>query len=162
MKNNLYTVSKVTVYFMILSVILVYTVLIPEIIREETFEGTSDFIFLYSFLIWSWIVSIPVFVALHQILKLIGHISDNTAFSNQSVKILQNIKICTFIFNLFVLIGTLTLTVYGRSVGEDVTPFITLSFIIVFITSTIATFVAVLQKLLQDAINIKNENDFIV
>ncbi len=46
--------------------------------------------------------------------------------------------------------------------GEDITGFISLGFMLTFASLVIAVFVTVLQRLLQEAINIKSENDLIV
>jgi hypothetical protein len=45
---------------------------------------------------------------------------------------------------------------------EDVTFMVTIGFVFTFVSSVIAVFVAVLQKLLSDAVALKSENDLIV
>lgn len=46
--------------------------------------------------------------------------------------------------------------------GEDITGFISLGLMLTFASMVIAVFAAVLQRLLQEAIDIKSENDLIV
>ncbi len=162
MNKIITNISRATVYFMGLSVFIVCALLLPEIAREEVVENVENTKLVFPFLIGAWILATPVLIALYQTLKLIKYIERNEAFSSKSVQVLQNIKTCTFIFNILVVLGAVIVLPYGRSVGEDMTAFITLGFIVTFVSSTVAVFISVLQKLLQDAILIKSENDQII
>ena len=63
-----------------------------------------------------------------------------------------------------IVIGAITVIIVARAADprEDVAHIVTIGFIFTFASSIVATFAAVLKRLLQDAINIKSENDLIV
>jgi hypothetical protein len=163
MKNGLTFITRGVIYLMAFAVIVVCLILLPELAREEA-VGKANPPQAFPFLIAAWALSIPIFIALKQTLKLLGYIDTNKAFSKLSVKALQNIKTCAIVFNILIIAGAITVIISARSIdpGEDITPVVTLGFIFTFTSSVIATFIAVLQRLLQDAIDIKSENDLTV
>jgi hypothetical protein len=103
--------------------------------------------------------SVPFYVALYQAFNLLRYIDVNTAFSELSVKALKNIKCCAItICGLYVL----GLPLF-RFIAKKVDPPIGLiGLIIIFASLVIAVFAAILQRLLQEAINIKSENDLTI
>src|SRR5690349_19306737 len=64
-------------------------------------------IYLDPLIIYSYIGSIPFFVALYQAVKLLGHIDGNKVFSQPSVDAVKNIRNCAFIFGGFIVAGLL-------------------------------------------------------
>ena len=163
MKQGLTSITRGIIYLMGFALITVCAILLPELAREES-VGRVTPPSPYPFLIGAWILSTPIFVALHQTLKLLSHVDGNKAFSNHSVKTLQNIKFCSIVFSAMIIVGVVTVVLVTRSVNptEDVTPIVTLGFVFTFVSSAAATFIAVLQKLLKVAIDIKSENDLTV
>src|SRR5690606_22897877 len=115
---------------------------------------------LYSFVIGMFLSVIPYFIALFQALKLLNYIDRNEAFSNLSVKALQKIKYCAIsisIIYIFVLPF-----VYVVAQLDDAPGLIIVGMAPIFGAMVIAVFAAVLQRLLQEAIRIKTENDLTV
>ena len=155
--------TRAIIYLMAIGVISVCAILLPELAREEA-VGKANPPVVYPFLLGAWALSIPIFAALHQALKLVEYVEKNIAFSVRSVKALQNIKISAVVFSVMVIAGALTVLLVARSTSpsEDGAPVATIGFIFIFISSGIATFAAVLQRLLHDAIKIKSENDSII
>lgn len=163
MKNNLITITKGSVYLIGIAVITVCAILLPELAREEA-VGKVNPPSSYPFLIGAWILSLPIFIALHQTLKLINYVKQNKAFSNKSVKALKYIKYSTLVFSFLIVSAVIAVIVLTRGANppEDITPVITIGFIFTFVSSLITTFVAILERLLKDAINIKSKNDLII
>ena len=115
---------------------------------------------LYPVLIGIYVSVLPFFTALYQTFKLLNHIDKNQAFSNLSVKALKNIKFCALtISGLYLVILPF---VFGLAQTDDAPGLVLAGMIPIFASLVIAVFAAVLQRLLQDAINIKKENDLIV
>lgn len=115
---------------------------------------------LYPILIGIYISAIPFFVALFQAFKLLNHIDKNQAFSELSVKVLKIIKFCALIISgLYVVILPF---VFGLAQMDDAPGLVLVGMVPVFASLVIAVFAAVLQRLLQEAINIKTENDLTV
>ncbi|QIZ05607.1 DUF2975 domain-containing protein [Priestia megaterium] len=115
---------------------------------------------LYPIVIGMYVSVIPFFVALYQAFKLLSYIDKNQAFSELSVKALKNIKICAMtISGLYVVILPF---VYLVADLDDAPGLIIIGMVPIFASLVIAVFAAVLQRLLQEAIDIKSENDLIV
>ena len=115
---------------------------------------------LYPIVIGMYVSVIPFFVALYQAFKLLSYIDKNQAFSELSVKSLQIIKFCAMtISGLYVVIWPFVFLVADL---DDAPGLVIVGMVPVFASMVIAVFGAVLQKLLQEAIDIKSENDLIV
>ncbi|HEE9032685.1 TPA: DUF2975 domain-containing protein [Bacillus cereus] len=103
--------------------------------------------------------AVPFYVALYQAFNLLQYIDENTAFSELSVKALKNIKRCAItISGLYVL----SLPLFYFIAKKMDPPIGLVGLIIVFASLVISVFAAILQRLLQEAINIKSENDLTV
>lgn len=111
-------------------------------------------------LIGLYVPAIPFFYALYQSLRLLDYIDKNEAFSSVSATAFRNIKYCaTTIGALFVL----GLPYIYRAADMDDAPGVMLGgLVIAGAAFVIATFSAVLQKLVQNAVDIKSENDLTV
>jgi hypothetical protein len=115
---------------------------------------------LYPILIGMYVSAIPFYIALYQAFKLLSYIDKNQAFSELSVKALKNIKFCAMtISGLYVVILPF---VYLVAELDDAPGLIIIGMVPIFASMVIAVFAAVLQRLLQEAIDIKSENDLIV
>ena len=113
----------------------------------------------YPLLIGMYLAMIPFFYALYQTLKLLSYIDKNEAFSEYAVKALKNIKYSAITISILYVLETPLL--YLLTVADDA-PGILVGLVVIFASIVIAVFAAVLQKLLQEAIDIKSENDLIV
>lgn len=116
----------------------------------------------YPFLIGAYITITPFFVALYQALKLLSYIDQNKAFSELSVRALKYIKYCASTMSTLIVLGIITGVILFAGEGEDITGFISLGLMLTFASMVIAVFASILQRLLQEAIDIKSENDLIV
>lgn len=115
---------------------------------------------LYPILIGMYVSAIPFFVALYQALRLLSYIDKNEAFSELSVNCLKSIKYCAItISTLYVVMMPF---VYLVAEKDDAPGLIIFGMVPIFASMVIAVFAAVLQRLLQEAISIKSENDLTV
>ena len=104
--------------------------------------------------------AIPFYIALYQAFKLLRTIDENKAFSNLSVNALMKIKYCAIAISI--LHAAVLPLFYLYADVDDAPGVIFVGLIVPFASVIIAVFAAVLQKLLQEAINIKSENDLTV
>ena len=111
-------------------------------------------------LIGLYVPAIPFFFALYQTLKLLSYIDKNKAFSELSVQVLKNIKYCASIIAGLFAAGMPY--IYYAAERDDAPGVILIGLVIIFASIVIATFAAVLQKLIQNAVDIKSENDLTV
>ncbi|HHU31949.1 MAG: DUF2975 domain-containing protein [Zhaonellaceae bacterium] len=115
---------------------------------------------LYPIVIGIYLSVLPFFFALYQAFKLLSYIDMSNAFSDLSVKALKNIKYCAFIISaLYVVMMPF---VYLFAEKDDAPGLIIIAMVPLFASLVVAVFAAVLQKLLEEAIEIKTENDLTV
>ncbi|MFD2211912.1 DUF2975 domain-containing protein [Virgibacillus halophilus] len=114
----------------------------------------------YLVLIIMYAAAIPYYFALYQALKLLSYIDKNIAFSQVSVSALKKIKYCAGTISILYVAGMPLF--YLLAEKDDAPGIIALGLIIIFGSLIIAVFAAVLQRLLQEAIHIKTENDLTV
>ena len=115
---------------------------------------------LYPILVGLYLSAIPFFIALYKAFKLLSFIDKNKAFSQISVNALKNIKQCAIaISTLYLVMLPLVFLVAEK---DDAPGLIIIGMVPIFASMVIAVFAAVLQRLLQEAINIKSENDLTV
>jgi hypothetical protein len=156
--------AKIVVYLLGLGALAVCAILLPELVREESVGKTPDPILTYGFLGGAYVLSLLFFVALYQTLKLLTLFDTGKAFTPKAIKTIQNIKACAIVFSIMIVGAAVSGLALAKSVDptEDVTFIITIGLVLTFVSSVIAIFVAVLKKLLTDAIAMKSENDLIV
>ncbi len=104
--------------------------------------------------------AIPFFFALYQALKLLDYIDENKAFSQVSVDALKNIEYCALIISGLFAVGQPY--VFYAADRDDAPGVAMIGFIIIGASFVIATAAAVFKRLLQNAVDIKSENDLTV
>ncbi|WP_342507856.1 DUF2975 domain-containing protein [Sporosarcina sp. FSL K6-2383] len=115
---------------------------------------------LYPIIIGVYVSAVPFFIALYQAFKLLNYIDKNQSFSGLSVIALKNIKFCAMIISgLYLIILPFVFLVADL---DDAPGLVIVGMIPVFASMVVAVFAAVLQRLLQEAIHIKSENDLTV
>ena len=121
-----------------------------------------DLISIYTdpFIIYVYVASIPFFVALYQVFKLLGHIDKNKIFSQAAVKTVRNIKYCALAVIGFLVVAIFYIRVMAQ--GDDPAGPTMVGLVAIFTSVVIATATADFQKLLQNAVDIKSENDLTV
>jgi len=107
-----------------------------------------------------YVAAVPFFYALYQALILLRLIDKNEAFSSGSVKSFKVIKYCALIISGMFVAGSPY--IYYVADKDDAPGVLAMACIIVFASFIIATFCAVLQKLVQAAVDLKAENDLTV
>ena len=129
----------------------------PHIEGRNAHATLFEIYFKDPFLAYAYIGSIPFFVALCQAFKLLGYIGQNKAFSQAAVKALRTIKVCAIAIIGFVAVGEIFIML-GNS-DDDRAGGVFMGILITFGSAVIAAAATVFERLLQDAVNIKSEND---
>ncbi|WP_318617393.1 DUF2975 domain-containing protein [Sporosarcina sp. YIM B06819] len=107
-----------------------------------------------------YLAAIPFYFALYQAFKLLSYIDKSKAFSELSVRALKTIKYCAIIISILFVAGMPLFYLVAEI--DDAPGIIVIGLVIIFASMVIAVFAAVLQRLLQEAIQIKSENDLTV
>jgi hypothetical protein len=152
--------------FLKVVIFLIGIVALAGMIRFPQTEGRAanlDLISIYKdpFVIYAYIASIPFFVALFQAIKLLGFVEKNKIFSQAAVEAVRNIKYCAIALVGFTVapVAYLFIALRGK---DDIAGGVAGGLFVIFVSVVIATAAAVFQKLLQNAVDIKSENDLTV
>jgi hypothetical protein len=163
MKRGSTLFLKIAVILMGLPVFALCLFLLPQIADEanEAAARGSDLAFVvYGILMIMYISAIPFYFALYQSFNLLSYIDKNQAFSELSVEALKKIKNCAIIISG--LYAVALPFVFIMAEVDDAPGLVIIGMIPIFASIVIAVFAAVLQRLLQEAITIKSENDLTV
>jgi hypothetical protein len=128
----------------------------PHIEGRNAHATLFEIYFKDPFLAYAYLSSIPFFVALYQAFQVLGYIGENKAFSQAAVKALRTIKFCALAIIGFVAVGELFI-VLGNS--DDRAGGVFIGILITFGSVVIATAAAMFERILQNAVDIKSEND---
>ncbi|MGG0411210.1 DUF2975 domain-containing protein [Peribacillus simplex] len=163
MKRSSTLFLKVAVIFIGIPVLALCLFLLPQIANEanEAAERGSDVAYVvYGILMVMYVSAIPFYLALYQSFNLLSYIDKNQAFSALSVRALKKIKNCAI--TISGLYAVALPFVYIMAEIDDAPGLVLIGMVMIFAPMVIAVFAAVLQRLLQEAIEIKSENDLIV
>src|SRR6185436_14776790 len=131
----------------------------PHIEGRNAHATLFEIYFKDPFLAYAYVASIPFFVALYQAFKVLGYVRQNTTFSPATVKALRTIKYCAIAIIGFVAVGIIFL-IFGDK--DDRPAGVFMRILITFASLVIATTAAVFERILQNAVDIKAENDLTV
>jgi hypothetical protein len=148
---------KLVIVLIGLAVLAVCVFLIPAIAKELTEDDPATSVYLA---IVGVVSAIPFFFALYQAIRLLTFIDKNEAFSDLSVNALKRIKYSAI--SMSVIYATGMPFLFQIADADDAPGLVLLGMVIVAAPLVIAVFAAVLQKLVENAIEIKSENDLTV
>lgn len=111
------------------------------------------------FLAYAYIASIPFFVGLYQGFKVLGYAGGNKEFSPSAVRSLRTIKYCAIAIIGFVAGGEVFIML-GDS--DDRAGGVFIGLLITFAAIVVAAAMAVFERGLQNAVNMKLESDMTV
>lgn len=132
---------------------------LPEMATRDTATHPETAYLYYPFLIGAYMMALPFLIALYQAFKLLNYIDQNKAFSELSVRALRNIKYCAMALSGLIVAGTSFVMFFMEG---DRAGIVALGIYATFASSVAATATAVFQRLLQNAVDIKSENDLTV
>jgi hypothetical protein len=117
-------------------------------------------VYLDPFIALVYIGSIPFFVALYQAVKVLGYAGQNKIFSQPSVNALRMIKYCALAIIGFVVVEEIFIMLNHGS--DDAAGGVMLGVFITFGSIVIAAAAAMFERILQNAVDMKSENDLTV
>jgi DUF2975 family protein len=133
----------------------------PHIEGRNAHATLFEIYFKDPFLAYAYIASIPFFVALYQAFKVLGYVRQNKTFSQTTVKALRKIKYCAIAIIGFVAVSVIFM--YPMLGDKDDRPAgVFMRILITFPSIVIATAAGMFERILQNAVDIKSENDLTV
>ena len=139
---------------MALGVLAICGLVLPQTIGSFDLGGYDPI------LLGMYVPAIPFFIALYQSLKLLGLIDKNKAFSEHAVEAIKKIKYCALVISGLYAAGMPY--IFYVADKDDAPGVVAIGLVIIFASVVIAIFAALLQKLLQNVIDIKSENELTV
>lgn len=146
-------------------IFLIAAVALAALIRFPQTEGRAahlDLISIYAdpFILYAYVAAIPFFVALYQAIKLLGYVDTNQVFSQAAVSAVRIIKYCALATGGLIVLGILAVRLFAN--GDDPAGPTALGMLATFGSIVVATGAAVFERLLQNGVDLKAENDLTV
>jgi len=160
--------KKNSIIFLQVVIVLVGIGVLALMFWEPHLEGRNvhatlfEIYFQDPFLAYAYIASIPFFVALYRAIKVLGYVRHDKTFSQAAVDELRIIKYCAFITAGAIVAADVYLMIAARSNNEDPAGAVMLGLVATFASIIIGTAAAVFERVLQNAVDIKSENDLTV
>ncbi len=154
-----------SILFLRAVVVLVGVGALALLLCEPQTEGRNAHATVYEiyfkdpFLAYVYVASIALFAALYQAFQVLGYVGQDTMLSPAAVRRLRAIKHCALIIIGFVA-GAELIIISSRS--DDPQGGFFIGVLIAFAATVVATAMSVLERTLQNAVDIKSEHDLTV
>ena len=135
---------------------LAFLLLEPHIEGRNAHATLFEIYFKDPFLAYAYIASIPFFVALYQAFKLLAYAAQDKEISPSTLRSLRTIKHCAIAIIGFVAVGEVFIIL---SESDDRAGGVAMGILIAFAWIVIATAMAVLERALQNTMEMKSDND---
>lgn len=166
-KSKSISIKKSSTIFLQVVIVLVGIGALALLLWEPRIEGRNvnatnfEIYFKDPFLAYMYTGSIAFFVALYQAFRLLGYIGQNDVFSQRSVKALRTIKYCAMTIIVFIA-GAEAYFFLGAGGSDDIAGGVMIGLVLIFVTAVIGTAAAVFERIVQNAVDLKTENDLTV
>jgi hypothetical protein len=154
--------------FLQIVIVLIGIAALALLLWEPQIEGVNkdatlfEIYFQDPFLALVYVGFIPFFVGLYQAFKVLGYVGRNQVFSPEVVKALRTIKYCALAVVGFVVVEELVILLTNSGDPDDPGAPILMGILIAFPAIVVATTAAMLERILQNAVDLKSENDLTV
>lgn len=156
---------KSSIIFLQVVIVLIGIGALALLLWEPHVEGRNAHATLFEmyfkdpFLAFVYIGSVPFFVALYKAFRVLGYAAQNKIFTQAAVKDLRTIKYCAITIIGFVVVEEIFIML-GNS--DDRAGGVFMGILITFGSIVIAAAAAVFERIVQNAVDIKSENDLTV
>lgn len=133
----------------------------PQVEGRNVNATQFEIYFKDPFLAYIYVASVPFFVGLYQAIKMLGYARRDEIFSPRAVRALRTIKYCAIAVVIFIVGAEAYIFIFVRGT-DDVAGGVMMGAFIIFVSAVVATAAAVFERILQNAVDIKSENDLTV
>lgn len=165
-KFTSYGMKRISIVFLQAVIVLIGILVLVILIWFPLAEGRATNLDLFSiyfdkFILYGYAASIAFFVALYNAFKLLGYIGQNKVFSSESVGTLKRVKYCTIILSILIVAAGLYIKIFHNK-EDDPAGFLAICIVTTFVSIVVATAAAIFEKILQNAVDMKSENDLTI
>ena len=158
--------KKISTVFLQAVIVLIGIIALVILIVVPLIEGRAtnlSLLEIYSdpFISYGYAASIPFFIAVFKAFKLLGFIGQNKAFTPNAVSSLKSIKYCAIVLGILIVIAGVMIKLFHDK-NDDPAGFLAICIVTTFVSIVIATAAGIFEKLLQNAIDYKLENDLTI
>jgi hypothetical protein len=160
--------NRSSTIFLQVVIVLIGIGALALLLWEPNIEGRNAHATLFEvyfkdpFLALVYAGSIPFFIALYQAFKVLGYARQNKVFSPGAVKALRTIKYCALAIIGFVVVEEIVIMLMNNRDSDNPGAPIFLGVLIAFPSIVVATAAAIFERILQNAVDIKSENDLTI
>jgi hypothetical protein len=153
--------------FLQIVILLLGIGIFAALLWEPQLEGRNvnatqfEIYFKDPFLAYIYLAFVPFFIGIYQAFRLLGYARADEMFSERSVRALRIIKYCATAVALFIVGAEAYIFIFVRGT-DDVAGGVMMGVFIIFVSAVIGTAAAVFERILQNAVDIKSENDLTV
>ena len=155
------TIFLQVVTILVAAGVLAFMLLLPQFEGRNANTTQFEIYFKDPFLAYVYLGSVPFFIGIYQAVKLLAYARRDEMFSERSVRAIRTIKYCALTTALFIL-GALAYILIFIGGKDDVAGGVAMGIFTTFICAVVATAAAVFERILQNAVDIKSENDLTV
>ena len=158
--------TRGAILFLRAVILLVGVGVLAGLLWEPHLEGrnaNADLATIYfrdPFLAYAYVGSLPFFFGLYQAFKLLGYVGQGQAFSPAAVTALRRIKYCALAVIGFIVGGEAYIILGAGS--DDKAGGVAMGIFTSFACVVTATAAAVLERVLQNAVDLQSEHDLTV
>jgi len=159
--------KRISTIFLQVVIVLIGIGTLALMLWEPHIEGRNvnatlfEIYFKDPFLAYAYIASVSFFVVLYQAFKLLGYIRQNRVFSQNSVRALRTIKYCAIVLVAFIAGAEAYLFIVQRG-REDIAGGVAVGLFMIFAAVVIGSAATVFERILQNAVDMKSENDLTI
>jgi hypothetical protein len=156
-----------SILFLRVVILLVGVAVLAGMLWEPQVEGrnvNADQVTIYfrdPFLAYVYVGSLPFFFGLYQAFKLLGYVDQGQALSPGGVRALRRIKYCALVVIGFI-VGGEAYIILGPNDSDDRAGGVAMGVFTGFACVVTATAAAVLERVLQSAVDLKSDHDLTV
>jgi hypothetical protein len=157
--------TRGSIFFLRAVILLVGVGVLASMLWEPQLEGrnaNADLATIYfrdPFLAYAYVGALPFFFGLYQAFKLLGYVGQGQAFSPAAVKALRYIKYCALAVIGFIVGGEAYILL---GVSDDRAGGVAMGLFMSFALVVTAAAAAVLERVLQSAVDLKSEHNLTV
>jgi len=164
--NSVFAMKSTSTIFLQAVIVLIGLGAAAMLILIPPTEGRAanlDLFSIYSdpFILYGYAASIAFFIALYKAFRLLGYIGQNRVFSSDSVGALKSIKYCAIVLSILIAAAGLYVMLSHHE-DDDPAGFLAMCIVTTFVSIVVATAAAIFEKILQNALDMKSENDLTI
>lgn len=141
--------------------VLAFLLLVPQVEGRNVNATFFEIYFKDPFLAYIYLAFVPFFVGLYQGFRILGYARRDEIFFPRSVKALRIIKFCALTTAIFIIGAEIYIFIFVRGT-DDTAGGVMMGVFVILACAVVGTAAAVFERILQNAVDIKAENDLTV